>query len=204
MLNRLILFLALTLGGGEAMAQKPFYDSLALARRQIRQIVVVSDYKDPDSSSVRVLDTVHVAQLQRFQLYPLAPVSVAFLPEMKEPGSNVLVETRNENTGKTDFTEVTHYPAQQLIIAIEQKNLPTDSAWKIARNCPFHPADSIFYRYDDQLRLTEKTVYRKQKLITREIYTYSRNGLPETAVLYDPQFLLSPEGTCVRKYVYVK
>ncbi|MCA6364711.1 MAG: hypothetical protein IM638_16875 [Bacteroidetes bacterium] len=202
--NRFFLFLILWFTAGNVVAQQPFFDSLALAKRGIRQIVVLSDYKDPDSSSVRVFDTLQVAQFGRMQTYPLAQVAVAFTSEMKEPGSNVLIETRNANTGKTDFTEVTHYPAQQLIIAIEQKNLPTDSAWKLSRNCPHHPADSIIYRYDNQQRLTDKTVYRKNKLITRETYTYSRSGLPETAAIYDPKFLLSPEGTCVRKYVYLK
>ena len=185
-------------------AQQPLYDSLELAKRRIQKIVILSDYKDDDSSSVRVFDTIPVAQLAKYQKNPLSEVQAAFLPQMQDNGSNVLVEQRNTATGKSDLTEITHVSASRLIIAIVQQNLPTDSALKLPRNCPHHPADSVIYRYDEEKRIIEKSTYKNNKLISSETYSYSRNGLPETSVVYDPKFLLSPEGTCVRKYVYLK
>jgi hypothetical protein len=199
-----MIFLALTLGAGEAAAQQPFFDTLALARRQISKIVVLSDYKDPDSSSVRVFDTLQVAQLDRFQMYPLAPVDKAFKPEMKEHGSSETIIVEDKRSGKSDVIVIIHYAAAQRIIVTIDNQIPEDSIPLLNPYSPFLLSDSILYHYNDQQRLTEKLVYCKHKLITREIYTYSRNGLPETAVVYDPKFLLSPEGTCVRKYVYVK
>ncbi|MGL5891354.1 MAG: hypothetical protein ACRC3B_15800 [Bacteroidia bacterium] len=204
MLKTTALLAALLCVAINSLAQKPLYDSLELAKRRIQKIVILSDYKDVDSSSVRVLDTLQVVQSANYQKYPLTEVLPAFLPQMTEDGSNVLVEKRNPATGKSDLTEITHYTSAQLIIAIVQRNLPTDSALKLPRNCPQHPSDSVVYRYDDQKRITEKSTYRNKKLISSEVYTYSRSGLPETVVVYDPKFLLSPEGTCVRKYVYLK
>jgi hypothetical protein len=202
--NRFFLLLILWFTAGNLVAQQPFFDSLALAKRGIRQIVVLSDYKDPDSSSVRVFDTLQVAQLARFQMYPLAPVSKAFQPEMKEHGSGETIIVEDSRSGKSDVIVILHYAAAQRIIVKIDNQISEDSIPVPNPYSPFLLSDSIIYHYNDQQRLTEKMVYYKHKLITREAYTYSRNGLPETAVVYDPKFLLSPEGTCVRKYVYLK
>lgn len=204
MLNRFRLVILLLLTGPAGWAQAPLYDSLELAQQRIRRIVVLSDYKDADSSSVRVFDTLLTAQLARFQYNPLFEVDAAFGEQMRENGSNVLVEKRNATTGRSDFTNIMHYPAQGLIIATVSRNLHTDSSWHVPGYNQQHPADSLVYRYDNHQRLTEKALWQRGKLIYRESYTYQRNGLPASAILYDPRFLLSPEGTCVRRYVYLK
>jgi hypothetical protein len=185
-------------------AQQPLYDSLELAKRRIRKIVILSDYKDDDSSSVRVFDTLQVAQLARFQMYPLAPVAVLFTPDLLTYKNGEILEVQDSTSDKSDIVSALNYTSLKRIQVVINKNIPEDSIAKINIYTPFLPADSIFYYYNDQQRLTGKEVYCQHKLITRETYTYSRNGLPETSVVYDPKFLLSPEGTCVRKYVYLK
>jgi hypothetical protein len=187
-----------------SFAQQPLYDSLELAKRRIQKIVILSDYKDDDSSSVRVFDTLQVAQLARFQMYPLAPVDKAFKPEMKEHGSGETIIEEDIISGKSNVLIMKHYAAAHRIIVTIDNQITRDSFHLSNPYTPFLLSDSIIYQYNDQQRLTEKLVYFKHKLITRETYTYSRNGLPETSTVYDPQFLLSPEGTCVRKYVYLK
>lgn len=187
-----------------AVAQQPLYDSLELAKRRVQKIVILSDYKDDDSSSVRVFDTIPVAQLARFQIYPLAPVADLFTPDLLTYKNGEILEVQDSTSDKSDFVRVLNYTSLKRIQVVLTNNIPEDSIARINIYTPFLPADSIFYYYNDQQRLTGKEVYCRHKLITSETYTYSRNGLPETAVVYDPKFLLSPEGTCVRKYVYLK
>jgi hypothetical protein len=187
-----------------SFAQQPLYDSLELAKRRIQKIVILSDYKDDDSSSVRVFDTLQVAQLARFQMYPLAPVANLLPPDLSTYTNGEILGVEDSTNAKSDMIRVLNYTSLKMIKVVLTKNIYKDSIPTINIYTPFLPADSIIYQYNDQQRLTEKLVYCKHKLITRETYTYSRNGLPETSTVYDPQFLLSPEGTCVRKYVYLK
>jgi hypothetical protein len=112
--------------------------------------------------------------------------------------SIVIVDSVAKESTSINLDRCGNHLYKRMMDTHSERSKEPDGDWKIIR------ADTAYYitGNDSLLHFYKRTnSFGECADIT---ISYTDSGLPELIFVYDPQFLLSYEGTCVRKYVYLK